>query len=180
MLLKSLLPSTLSNVGIRAFRGKDGLATFALMIVVAFALVSGPASATPNDVIVDYRADGAIDGTYSADELYDALTQWKQTGATNYGAFDSAISGKLDQLTLGVTPNDPPARPPEGQHQHNAVIPVPVPVVPPAASPLPTPPPASVTSRPPLVFIGLTALAALLLLAGVATALARRINLDQK
>ena len=182
VLLKVVDATTIAPVGIRALRGKNGVAVLLVLVLTAFTLMSTPASAAPNpnDVIVDYRADGAIDGGYSADELWDALTRWSQTGAANYGDFDSAVTDEIDRIALGVKRDDPPRRPPAGEQELNEVVPVPSPVEPAVANPLPAPPQASATSGPPLIFVGLTALAALLLLAGVATALARRINLDKQ
>jgi len=158
--------------------GQRGLAALLLVFFAALLLMGGPASATPNDVIVDYRADGAIDGDHSADDLLDALTRWNQTGAANYGDFDAVVSAELDRITLGVAGGDPPSRPPSGQQQSNEIIPS-ASLKPTAVGPLPSPPPSSATSQPPLVFIGLTVLAGLLLLAGLATAVARRIDFDR-
>ena len=179
MLFKTPLPSTLMHVSIRSICGKNSLATSLVAAVFALLLLSGPALSTPNDVIVDYRADGSIDATYSADDLFDALTLWKQTGAANYGDFDDAVSDEIDRLILGVERSDPSDRPPSGEQQLDEVSPQSS-APSPTPGTLPTPPPASAASNPPFVFLGLTALAAVLLLAGIATALARRLKLDQK
>jgi hypothetical protein len=125
-------------------------------------------------VILDYRADGVIDGEHAPGDLYDAMGRWKATGTPSYGSFEEAVVDALDQITLGISPSNSVPPPTAGQQGANEVIPDAAP--PSRAFALPAPPPPQGDSRPPLAFIGLSALAALLVIAGAGAAVSRRLR----
>ena len=163
---------TLIHVKIRARSGKIALGASVAAGLAALMLLVSPAAATPEDVIVDYRADGVISESHSADDLYDALVRWRETGAANYGAFDEAVSEALDRITLGIAPSrsDPPG--PGEQRSDEITRPD---VVAPAVG-LPSPPATGDAAEPPVAFLALSALGLLLVLAGTGAALSRRLR----
>ncbi len=164
--------TTVPCVEIRARGGKMTLGTLVVAILASLFIMVPSAAANPNDVIIDYRADGVIDGEHAPGDIYDAMGRWKATGTPNYGSFEEAAVDALDQITLGISPSRP-TPPAEGEQRASEVTPE-------AAAPatglaLPTPP-AQGESRPPLAFLALSALAALLVLAGAGAAVTRRLR----
>jgi len=143
-------------------------------ILAVLMIVAPPVVANSNDVILDYRADGVIDGEHDPDALWDSLERWQATGTPNYGSFEQAVSEALDQLTLGIAPSTPTSRPPAGEQSSNEVVPQATEQS--RAFALPEPPRPRGDSRPPVAFMALSALAALLVLAGAAAAVTRRVR----
>lgn len=68
------------------------------------------ATASPADVIADYRADGVIDGTYSLSDLNGALKLAYRTRSASYGAQADAIRAAQDEVLAGVHRGDAPMR----------------------------------------------------------------------
>jgi hypothetical protein len=133
-------------------------------------LWTGPALGSPDEVILDYREDGVIESSHSSEDLWSALERWRATGTANYGEFAEAVDTAFDTKQLGVQRD---ARAAAGEQQANEVVRGTG-----ASAPLPAPPEPGSASRPPMAFIGLSALAVLLLMAGVGAAIARRMRRD--
>ena len=150
------------------------LGSLIVAVLGALLILAPPAIANPDDVIIDYRADGVIDGEHDPDALWDSLERWLATGTPNDGSFEEAVTEALDRLTLGIAARTPPSRPPTGVQSSNEVVPQATEQA--RAFALPEPPPPQGDSRPPVAFMALSALAALLVLAGAGAALTRRLR----
>ena len=141
-----------------------------LMMVLCMSAVS--AQASPASVLADFRVDQRLDRSYPVSDLRGALDQAQ--GTPRYQELLAAVDNQISNTLLGVHPSTsgapavPAPRPPDQRGSQGAkVISGPGSIV-----PIPsTGPPASGL---PLVIVTLGALALLLGLGGMASAISRR------
>lgn len=162
------------------------LVRIAIRIALAALLTLGfvaVASASPDDVLRDYDADGVVDGDYSVQDLSQALAVARAQGDALYADIAGAIEeARAAQLT-------------GGRDEHGSGLPSKADALAgggpsgadggpiaslerPAAAPsaLPVPPVAEPGADVPWPFVALSALAVLLALAGAASAAYRRLS----
>jgi hypothetical protein len=145
----------------------------ALCVVLALALgllVAVPAAlASPEAVLVDYAADGVIDGKYSIADLNAALRL--KTDDPNYGAYRELVTERMREVLYGATrakageQQSQEATPADAQRQAEI-----------DAIDFPSPTSTSPEGSVPWAFVVLSVLAGLLLAGGVATAAWRRLR----
>lgn len=150
-----------------------------LRIALCLALVlgiAGSASASPDDVLRDYHADGVINGSYSVGDLTGALALARQQGDAQYADAAGAIDEARNEALAGASAHSavPSKSAPAAVESAGGISSQELER--PAASAWPTPPLAQPGSDVPLPFVVLSAMAVVLVAAGAVSAGYRRLT----
>lgn len=82
-----------------------------LACVLVFGLVvlaAVPAAGSPQDVVVDWQTHGQIDGDYSITDLYNAKRLMLTIDRERAAAFAALVDQKIEKDFLGITPQVDP------------------------------------------------------------------------